>query len=149
MKFHSDQEAVEIVNSSPFGLGGSVFSNNVRRAEAIGRLVHTGMCNINDFAVNYLCQSLPFGGVKQSGFGRFAGVEGLRAECVLKAVTCDKISSIKTTIPPILDYPINKDKSAAFCEQLAMTVYGPSVLDKVRGVINLARISIFGQIPKK
>ena len=42
------------------------------------------MCNINDFAVNYLCQSLPFGGVKISGFDRFAGPEGLRGNCLVR-----------------------------------------------------------------
>lgn len=35
-------------------------------------------------------QSLPFGGVKESGFGRFAGVEGLRACCLVKAVVEDR-----------------------------------------------------------
>lgn len=54
--------------------GGSVFSSNVTRAERIAAQLQTGMININDFGVNYLCQSLPFGGVKASGFGRFAGM---------------------------------------------------------------------------
>lgn len=42
------------------------------------------MTSINDFATTYMCQSLPFGGVKDSGFDRFAGVEGLRGLCVPK-----------------------------------------------------------------
>ena len=48
------------------------------------------MVTINDFATTYMCQSLPFGGVKESGFGRFAGVEGLRALCVPVAVCRDR-----------------------------------------------------------
>jgi len=51
----------------------------------------------------YICfwlQSLPFGGVKDSGFGRFAGVEGLRACCLVKAVVEDRFwPYIKTMIP--------------------------------------------------
>lgn len=48
------------------------------------------MTSINDFATTYMCQSLPFGGVKDSGFDRFAGVEGLRGLCVAKAVCEDR-----------------------------------------------------------
>ena len=43
------------------------------------------MLACNDYATCYMCQSLPFGGLKQSGFGKFAGVEGLRGCCVTKA----------------------------------------------------------------
>lgn len=53
------------------------------------------MTTINDFATSYMNQSLPFGGVKDSGFDRFAGVEGLRGVCTVKAVCQDKcISSL-------------------------------------------------------
>ena len=48
------------------------------------------MTSINDFAATYMCQSLPFGGVKHSGFDRFAGIEGLRGMCVAKAVCEDR-----------------------------------------------------------
>lgn len=57
------------------------------------------MTTINDFGVNYLVQALPFGGVKFSGFDRFAGPEGLRACCLMKSVVVDKVPFIKTTIP--------------------------------------------------
>lgn len=48
------------------------------------------MTSINDFATTYMCQSLPFGGIKHSGFDRFAGVEGLRGLCV------PKVSSVRS-----------------------------------------------------
>ena len=56
------------------------------------RRLQAGMTSINDFATTYMCQSLPFGGVKESGFDRFAGVEGLRGLCVPKAVCQDRFS---------------------------------------------------------
>ena len=64
------------------------------------------MSSINDFATTYMCQSLPFGGVKESGFGRFAGVEGLRALCVTKAV-CDDRSAPNAGVQyvPMLQLP--------------------------------------------
>ena len=52
--------------------------------------LQAGMTSINDFATTYMCQSLPFGGVKESGFDRFAGAEGLRGLCVPKAVCEDR-----------------------------------------------------------
>jgi acyl-CoA reductase-like NAD-dependent aldehyde dehydrogenase len=52
--------------------------------------MQAGMTSINDFATTYMCQSLPFGGVKHSGFDRFAGIEGLRGLTVPKAVAEDR-----------------------------------------------------------
>lgn len=61
------------------------------------------MTSINDFATTYMCQSLPFGGVKESGFDRFAGIEGLRGLCVPKAVAedrCESFSMAKVAAGP-------------------------------------------------
>lgn len=89
-----------MVNSSNYGLGSSVFSANQARALALGNRIRAGMTTVNDFGVNYLVQALPFGGVKFSGFDRFAGPEGLRACCLTKSVVVDKFSSFcRTSIP--------------------------------------------------
>ena len=141
MKFTSDDEAVNIVNSCKYGLGGSVFCNDIQRATAIAERLNVGMCNINDFAVNYLCQSLPFGGVKTSGFGRFAGVEGLRDECNMKSMTCDKIPFIKTTIPTPLQYPL-KGNSKEFCRGMSRMFYADDWLDKLKGLITVTKASM-------
>jgi aldehyde dehydrogenase (NAD+) len=144
-RFRSDQEAVDLVNSTQYGLGGSVFCNNIARAEKIAKNLDVGMVNVNDFGVNYLCQSLPFGGVKKSGFGRFAGVEGLRDECVVRAVTTDKLSWMKTTIPGPLNYPLGKS-SKDFCKGLGKFGYGQSISDRVSGIVDLVKASM---APKK
>ena len=88
--FATDDEAVALANDCAFGLGSAVFSENEVRANRIGARLAAGMTSINDFATTYMCQSLPFGGVKDSGFGRFGGVEGLRGLCVAKAVCEDR-----------------------------------------------------------
>jgi hypothetical protein len=49
-----------------------------------------GMTVVNDYGVAYICQSLPFGGVRVSGFGRINGREGLRECCVTHAVLTDR-----------------------------------------------------------
>lgn len=57
-----------------------------------------GMTSINDFATTYMCQSLPFGGVKHSGFDRFAGIEGLRGLTVPKAVAEDRWECLRLSV---------------------------------------------------
>lgn len=71
--FTTDEEVIALANDCPFGLGSNVFSGNQARARAIAARLEAGMSSINDFATTYMCQGLPFGGVKESGFGRFAG----------------------------------------------------------------------------
>lgn len=83
--WETDEEVIDLVNDCPFGLGSNVFSGSKKRANAIAARLEAGMSTINDFATTYMCQSLPFGGVKLSGFDRFAGVEGLRGLCIPKA----------------------------------------------------------------
>lgn len=138
MKFKTDEEAVKMVNACAYGLGASVFSLNIPRAQAIADRIRTGMVNINDFGINYLCQSLPFGGVKISGFDRFAGREGLRGNCVVRASTTDRIPGVKTEIPAILQYPI-RPAAFTFMENLANVIYGrpPSM---IASAIKLATI---------
>ncbi|KXS16074.1 ALDH-like protein [Gonapodya prolifera JEL478] len=136
MKFKTDEEALSIANSSPFGLGSSVFTLDSRRGERLMKGLRTGMSNVNDFAINYLCQSLPFGGVGVSGFDRFAGVEGLRGQCWARAMTTDRIPGVRTGIPPPLQYPL-KPTGASFVVALNDMMYRPSLLGKAKGLYDL------------
>ena len=77
VKIASDEEAVRLANDCDFGLGSNVFGSR-RRALKVGARLEAGMTTVNDFCATYMAQSLPFGGVKESGFDRFAGIEGLR-----------------------------------------------------------------------
>ena len=69
MKFSTDEEAIKICNSSPFGLSNSVFSDDQNKGDLMARRLRCGMVNVNDFGSTYIC-NLPFGGVGISGFGR-------------------------------------------------------------------------------
>lgn len=69
------QEAIELANSSSYGLGGSVFSTNEQRAQTVADQLSVGMVHINGFNVGGA--DLPFGGVKRSGFGRELGPYGM------------------------------------------------------------------------
>eukprot|EP00048_Salpingoeca_helianthica_P022188 m.16885 g.16885 ORF g.16885 m.16885 type:complete len:600 (-) comp6996_c0_seq1:1932-3731(-) len=140
-KAQNDADALRIVNSCEYGLGSSVFSLNYKRAERIAAGIRAGMCNINDFGINYLCQSLPFGGVKISGFDRFAGIEGLRGCCLLRAVTSDRFPGVRTTIPGPLQYPI-KDTGFPFCAALVQFMYGNGLVARIRGALRLASLGM-------
>jgi len=75
IRFQSEDEAIAIANDTPFGLAGYLFTQDVHRAWRVAERVETGMVSINDGV--YSNAFIPFGGVKQSGFGREGGAEGL------------------------------------------------------------------------
>lgn len=67
--------AVALANDSPFGLGGSVFTRDTPRAQRVARAIDTGMVFVNSAAVS--APELPFGGVKNSGYGRELSAAGI------------------------------------------------------------------------
>ena len=106
MRASSVDDAISLANSTPHALGASVFGSNATDLERMTSEIRAGMVSVNDFAV-YYAVSLPFGGVKGSGYGRFGGVEGLRSLCNTKSVCRDRWPWLmSTSIPAPLDYPI-------------------------------------------
>ncbi len=79
MKVQDEAEAIRLANDSDYGLGGSVWSENLARAERVAHRLQAGSVLVNDSLVQYGVPLLPFGGVKQSGSGRTHGQEGLLA----------------------------------------------------------------------
>jgi acyl-CoA reductase-like NAD-dependent aldehyde dehydrogenase len=92
----NDEEAIRIANDTQYGLTASVFSRNIPRALGIARQLQTGMCHINGATVHDEAQ-MPFGGVKESGYGRFGGRAGIDEFTELRWITIN-------TTPP--HYPI-------------------------------------------
>jgi aldehyde dehydrogenase (NAD+) len=72
--YDTEDEAVEIANDTSYGLAGAVWSGDRARAERVARKLRTGQVDINGGSFN---PSAPFGGYKQSGFGRERGRFGL------------------------------------------------------------------------
>lgn len=134
--FQTEDELIAMVNDCPFALGSSVFSNSSKTMRRVSKCIQAGMVNCNDFGINYLVQSLPFGGTKASGYGRFGGEEGLRACCQLVAVTEDKSKLMETNLPPAWKYPIAKNsfEAAAGLVELA---YADTLSAKLAGLKTL------------
>ncbi|KAF2190439.1 aldehyde dehydrogenase [Zopfia rhizophila CBS 207.26] len=105
MRAESVSDCISIANSTSYALGASVYGSKRADLESVVREVQAGMVAVNDFAVTYMVQ-LPFGGMKASGYGRFAGKEGLRSLCNTKSVTRDRWPGVKTSIPPPMDLPL-------------------------------------------
>jgi acyl-CoA reductase-like NAD-dependent aldehyde dehydrogenase len=105
IKFSNEDELIDMVNCTAYGLASSVFSGDYSRAERVGNRVVAGMCTINDFAMVPMVQSLPFGGVGHSGFGAFNGKEGLRGFSRTRSVVTDRLP-FPMAAPAFLQYPV-------------------------------------------
>ncbi|RYN51000.1 putative aldehyde dehydrogenase-like protein [Alternaria tenuissima] len=138
MRAESVADAISIANSTAYALGSSVFGSSTRDLELVVQSLQAGMVAVNDFAVYYMVQ-MPFGGTKGSGYGRFAGKEGLRSLCNMKSITRDRWAwaGIKTGIPPPMDIPLQGEgageKAWKMAEGIVWLGYG-DLRGKVRGL---------------
>jgi len=110
MPFDSEEEVVRISNDSPFGLSASVWSKDLKRAERVARKLEAGAISINNVMLTEGNPALPFGGTKQSGFGRVKGAEGLLGMTCSKSVLTDK----QSTKIEANWYPYTRQKYALF-----------------------------------
>ncbi|MBV8258178.1 MAG: aldehyde dehydrogenase [Actinobacteria bacterium] len=82
--FRDEEEAVRIANDSDYGLSGSIWTENGGRALRVARAIETGVLSIN--SNSSVRVSTPFGGFKQSGFGRELGMHALEGYSEIKNV---------------------------------------------------------------
>lgn len=82
--FDTEDEAVALANSTPYGLASGLQTNDLTRAHRVAARLQAGIVWVNDWAM--LDPAMPFGGVKQSGYGREYGPEALEAYTKVKSV---------------------------------------------------------------
>jgi acyl-CoA reductase-like NAD-dependent aldehyde dehydrogenase len=82
--FDDEEDAVRIANDTPYGLSGSIWTENGARALRVARALDTGVISIN--SNTSVRPSTPFGGFKQSGFGRELGMQALDGYSEVKNV---------------------------------------------------------------
>jgi len=82
--FEDEADAVRIANDTPYGLSGSIWTENGARALRVARALETGVLSVN--SNSSVRVTTPFGGFKQSGFGRELGMHGLEGYSEIKNV---------------------------------------------------------------
>ncbi|WP_354069535.1 NAD-dependent succinate-semialdehyde dehydrogenase [Caulobacter sp. 1776] len=75
VKFHTEAQAIELANATPFGLAAYFYSRDVGRCWRVAEAIEAGMVGINEGLIS--TEVAPFGGVKESGLGREGSSEGL------------------------------------------------------------------------
>ena len=86
IRVKNEEEAITLANHSQYGLGGAVFTRDLARGERIAtEKIQVGSCAVNTYVRSD--PRLPFGGIKQSGYGRELAAEGIRAFMNTKTVT--------------------------------------------------------------
>lgn len=98
MKVADEQEAIELANRSPYGLGASVFTRDTERGERVARALHTGAANVNDAMINYTVLEMPMGGAKASGLGSRHGAGGIRKYCAQQAIVVTPRLALKREV---------------------------------------------------
>ena len=86
----SMSEAIALSNDSSYGLAASVWSK--RNGKAIASQLHCGMVSVNSVLAFTATPSMPFGGTKQSGYGRIHGPEGLREFVYTRAIVAKRFA---------------------------------------------------------
>jgi len=129
-RVHDDAEAVEVANGVAYGLSSSVFSKNRQRAHKIAAQLEAGMSGINEFGgISYMVQNLTFGGVKESGYGRMNGREGLRSMCNIKAVMDDRFPMNRAN----RIFPVGASDYDTFSGVIDL-IYGSGLAQRWRGI---------------
>jgi acyl-CoA reductase-like NAD-dependent aldehyde dehydrogenase len=93
ISFSQEEEVVQDANNSAYGLSASVWSQDLERCQRVARKLKVGNVSINNVMLTEGNPYLPFGGVKDSGIGRYKGIVGFQTFCNIKSVLIDKNSA--------------------------------------------------------
>ena len=100
MKVDHADEAVRLVNDSPYGLSGTIYTNDMQRGEALARQIDSGDVSINRPLAIWGTVDAPMGGQKSSGIGRRGGPEGLLRFVTPQSIVLDRVPRL--LFPPDL-----------------------------------------------
>lgn len=120
-------EGVRLANDSPYGLTASVWTGDEREADRLARNLHAGSVFINDALIPSGAGESPWGGVKESGFGKTRGAEGLLNMTRTKHVARDRFGLRDAPVW----FPYTAEKYRTFSD-LIPVLFGSSASKRVR-----------------
>jgi len=129
MKFNNEEEAIRLANDSLYGLNASVWTKNQEKAMRVSRAINTGGVSVNNALMVQANFNLPYGGVKQSGFGRYHGPYGIHTFSNIKAVIIEKGKKPKE----INWYPFREDKYQRFLTTF-QSLFSEKITAKLKGL---------------
>jgi acyl-CoA reductase-like NAD-dependent aldehyde dehydrogenase len=129
LKVRDDAHAVALNNEGPFGLSPSIWTRSRRRARRIADALHAGLVTINDHLIGFGMSGLPYGGVKESGFGRLMGDEGL-----LEFVRVKSVAGTRVALPRELYWFQYRPRDVALARRFLAAWYAPGIGSKMRAI---------------
>jgi succinate-semialdehyde dehydrogenase/glutarate-semialdehyde dehydrogenase len=139
MTFETEDEAVALANDTQYGLMASVWTTDVERGERLARRIESGTVCVNEHAMTHGIPDTPWGGVKQSGFGRTHGKLGLLEFVQWRHVHVNAAPGIRAPwwFP---ETPATYKALKAAAEAMGRQ----SIVKRVAGLIGAARSLAFG-----
>ncbi len=89
IEVNDEEEAIAVANDTAYGLSASVFTSDLTKGLAVAERIESGIVHINDQTVHDEPQ-VPFGGVKNSGWGRFGGTAALEEFTELRWISMQR-----------------------------------------------------------
>jgi acyl-CoA reductase-like NAD-dependent aldehyde dehydrogenase len=127
-KVGSEEEAVRLANDSHLGLNAYVFTRDRAKGKAMAERIEAGSVIVNDIFVNYAAAEAPFGGVKQSGFGRIHGEDALRDMAEVRHVNVDRFQ-LPQKNP--MSFPYTAKTYASLSKMLRVLFSGRGIVQRI------------------
>ncbi len=127
----SDEEALRLANSSSYGLTGSIWTRNRARGIMLARQMQAGNVGVNDHLMSASVPNLPWGGVKDSGYGRTRGREGLLEMTYTQSLSTERLMPLPREF---FWYPYTPTKYNLLRRVLRL-LYGPTWGDRLRALL--------------
>jgi acyl-CoA reductase-like NAD-dependent aldehyde dehydrogenase len=132
VKVQDAAEAVRLANDSPFALGSSVWGRSAA-AQRVARQLRAGMVSINDTLMNGVVVALPFGGLKDSGYGRVYGDEAIREMSWPRGVTVDRAGLREFAYYPLQKFGTNRVRG------MVQLLSAPGLRNKTSGLLRIIK----------